>query len=75
MSETALDLRNVVRTYRQAERKLEVLKGVSLSIRPGELVALVGPSGAGKSTVFRMLLRFFDPQSGAVKIDEGSSSA
>ncbi len=38
-------------------------------IAPGERVALVGPSGAGKSTVFALLLRFYDPQQGAVRID------
>ena len=45
------------------------LNGFSLQVRPGERVALVGPSGAGKSTVFRLLLRFYDPTSGAVRID------
>jgi len=45
------------------------LAGFSLEARPGELVALVGPSGAGKSSVFRLLLRFFDPQSGSVLLD------
>jgi ATP-binding cassette subfamily B protein len=45
------------------------LNGFSLSIQPGEAVALVGPSGAGKSTVFQLLLRFFAPQSGVISFD------
>jgi ATP-binding cassette subfamily B protein len=45
------------------------LNGFSLVARPGERVALVGPSGAGKSTVLRLLLRFYDPDEGVVRID------
>ncbi len=45
------------------------LHGLSFDVAPGETVAIVGPSGAGKSTVFSLLLRFYDPQQGAVKID------
>jgi ATP-binding cassette subfamily B protein len=45
------------------------LHDFSLDIRPGETVALVGPSGAGKSTVFALLLRFYDPQAGAIRLD------
>ncbi|MBY5770666.1 ABC transporter transmembrane domain-containing protein [Rhizobium laguerreae] len=45
------------------------LHGLSFAITPGETVAIVGPSGAGKSTVFSLLLRFYDPQQGSVKID------
>ncbi|MBK5913862.1 ABC transporter [Rhodocyclus purpureus] len=45
------------------------LAGFSLTVGAGETVALVGPSGAGKSTVFQLLLRFYDPQSGRVCID------
>lgn len=46
-----------------------VLQDFSLDVRPGETVALVGPSGAGKSTVFHLLLRFYDPQHGSIRID------
>jgi ATP-binding cassette subfamily B protein len=45
------------------------LTDFSLRVAPGETVALVGPSGGGKSTVFRLLLRFYDPQGGAVRLD------
>jgi len=45
------------------------LSEASFEVEPGEVVALVGPSGGGKSTVFNLLLRFYDPTSGVVRID------
>jgi len=45
------------------------LTDVSFVIKPGEKIAIVGPSGAGKSTLFQLLLRFYDIQSGSIKID------
>ncbi len=45
------------------------LHGLSFSVASGERVAIVGPSGAGKSTVLQLLLRFYDPQSGAIRVD------
>ena len=46
-----------------------VFQGLSLRVEPGQVAALVGPTGAGKSSVFSLLSRFYDPQSGTVKID------
>src|SRR5262249_43694029 len=40
-----------------------------LAVAPGETVAIVGPSGAGKTTVFNLLLRFYDPEAGAIRLD------
>ena len=61
-------LENVTFAY-PGRPDLPAVRGFSLSVRPGERVALVGPSGAGKSTVFRLLLRFYDPQAGRVLVD------
>jgi len=47
----------------------EALRGVSFRIEPGQMAALVGPSGAGKTTITQLVPRFYDPQSGAVKVD------
>jgi subfamily B ATP-binding cassette protein MsbA len=47
----------------------EVLKGISFSAEPGQVIALVGPSGAGKSTLIQLLHRFYDPVTGKILID------
>jgi len=49
--------------------EVEVLKGISFSAQPGEKIALVGPSGSGKSTIISLLLRFYDPQTGEIRMD------
>jgi len=49
--------------------EVSALNDFSLSVRPGETVAMVGPSGAGKSTLFQLAQRFYDPQVGAVLLD------
>jgi len=46
-----------------------ILRGISFSVPAGKTVALVGPSGAGKSTISRLLFRFYEPQSGRIRID------
>ena len=74
----ALELRNVTFAYGNLapghDRGLSgnapiVLDDISMKIEPGTTVALVGPSGSGKSTILNLLLRFYDPTSGAVTID------
>jgi ATP-binding cassette subfamily B protein len=65
---SSVSLRDV--TFRYPSRPEQpTLARFSLEVRPGETVALVGPSGAGKSTVFQLLLRFYDVESGEVRID------
>ena len=65
----ALELRDVVRTYRQGGNSIDVLRGVSLALKPGEVVALVGPSGAGKSTLLHAAGLLERPDKGEVLID------
>jgi ATP-binding cassette subfamily B protein len=55
--------------YPSAGPDRKALRGVDLTIQPGETVALVGETGAGKSTIIKLLTRFYDPTSGSVKVD------
>ncbi|TFW32777.1 ABC transporter transmembrane domain-containing protein [Massilia horti] len=64
----AVALRDVSFSY-PSRPETAALAHLSLSVRPGETVAVVGPSGAGKSTLFQLLLRFYDPQAGAITLD------
>lgn len=60
-----IELRDVTFGYAPSD---PVLDGVSLTVRPGETLAVVGPPGSGKSTVSLLLSRFYDPQSGSVRV-------
>ena len=70
-----LELTNVVRVYEQADNRLEVLRGASLTLNSGELVALVGPSGAGKSTLLHVAGLLEPPTAGTVRIAGTDASA
>ncbi|ANK81256.1 MAG: ABC transporter [Rhizobiales bacterium NRL2] len=74
MSDPALRLDGVTRTFRQGGKALEVLRGASLEVRTGEIVALVGPSGAGKSTLLQIAGLLEKPDGGDVVI-AGQSAA
>ena len=61
-----VEFNDVVFSYPDGTRALH---GLSFQAEPGETVAIVGPSGAGKSTIFNLLLRLYDPEGGAVRVD------
>ncbi|MDX2023084.1 MAG: ABC transporter transmembrane domain-containing protein [Deltaproteobacteria bacterium] len=64
-----VELQDVTFAY-PTRADVPVLEGLTLQLLPGEVVAVVGPSGAGKSTVAALITRFYDPQSGSLKLDE-----
>ena len=64
-----LSLGGVTRSYKSGDRTLEVLRGVDLDLRPGEMTGLVGPSGSGKSTLLHVAGLLEKPDSGTVRIN------
>jgi len=75
MTIPALQIANVHRTYRQGDNAVAVLAGADLSIRPGEMVALVAPSGAGKSTLLHIAGLLEHPDEGEVFVGEKATAA
>ena len=71
----AIALDGIVRTFVQGDERLEVLRGASVAIQPGESVALVGPSGAGKSTLLHIAGLLEGPDAGEVRINGTVGSA
>ena len=67
--DSLLQASGIVKRYPIGETELEVLKGVDLSVRGGEIVAVIGPSGVGKSTLLHILGGLDRPSSGDVRID------
>ncbi|MCC8180126.1 MAG: ABC transporter ATP-binding protein [Planctomycetes bacterium] len=67
--EPALSIENLVKTYRDGDGKLSVLRGVDFSIQPGETAAIVGRSGSGKSTILNLAGLLDRPDSGEIWID------
>jgi lipoprotein-releasing system ATP-binding protein len=70
-----LSLRGIKRTFVQGDRRLEVLRGITLDLRPGEIVALVGQSGSGKSTLLHIAGLLERPDEGDIVIDGKSAAA
>ena len=68
MSDAALALDGIVRTFEQAGNELQVLRGATVAIQPGETVALVGPSGAGKSTLLHIAGLLERPDGGEITV-------
>jgi lipoprotein-releasing system ATP-binding protein len=75
MSEAVLETRDLRRSFTQGDITIEVLRGVNLAVRPGEIVALLGPSGSGKSTLLQAVGLLEGGFQGSIKIGGEEASA
>lgn len=73
-SAPTLELKNLQRSFKQGGQKLDVLKGIDLTIEKGEIVALIGPSGAGKSTLLQIAGLLDQPSKGEIYLNGNKCS-
>lgn len=64
-----IEFKNIQFSY-PARPEINILRDFSLSIKAGQVVALVGPSGAGKSSIVSLIQRFYDPNQGSIQLDD-----
>src|SRR4030065_737260 len=68
MSEAAIHIENLKKRYGEGETAVDALKGVAMTMWPGEVVGLVGPSGSGKSTLLKCLGAVIEPTAGRMTL-------
>ena len=68
MAEAILEVRGVVKSYRQGQVETQVLRGIDFAAYPGELIAVLGPSGSGKSTLLNIMALLDEPTAGTVLV-------
>jgi len=74
-SDTFLRAEQIRKEYRQGQKALEVLRGIDLTVRRGEFIAVMGPSGSGKSTLLHVLGGLDQPSSGTIRVDDKEITA
>ncbi|MBC7811182.1 MAG: ABC transporter ATP-binding protein [Burkholderiales bacterium] len=68
-AQPVIDIRNITKSYTMGEESLQILKGISLQVQPGEFLSIMGPSGSGKSTLMNILGALDQPTSGEYFLD------
>jgi putative ABC transport system ATP-binding protein len=68
MTNSMVEIRNLVKSYRRGDQVVEVLRDISLDIAPGDFMALMGPSGSGKSTLLNMIAGIDKPDRGVLRV-------
>ena len=68
--EEIIHAKNIIKSFHEGSENQRILDGISLSVREGEFISVMGPSGSGKSTLLKLLMRFYDVDSGSIRMGD-----